>query len=38
MQVISYEQIESLNISPALSVEWVRESFIMKNRSQLPAK
>ncbi|MDE6166686.1 MAG: ornithine cyclodeaminase [Muribaculaceae bacterium] len=38
MQVISSEQIESLNISPALSVEWVRESFLMKKRSQLPAK
>lgn len=38
MIIIPSEQIDSLNISAAESVEWVRESFLMKHRCQLPAK
>lgn len=35
---ITSEEIEALNISARTSVEWVRESFLMKERAQLPAK
>jgi len=38
MLTISSGQIEALNIDPTLSVEWVREAFLMKDRCQLPAK
>lgn len=38
MKVISNEDILSLNISPKSCIEWVREAFIMKSESQLPAK
>lgn len=38
MKIISQQQIRSLNISPALCVEWVKESFALKERAQLPAK
>lgn len=38
MKIISQQQIKSLNISPATCVEWVKESFSIKSKSQLPAK
>lgn len=38
MKIISQQQIRSLDISPSQCVEWVRESFSMKHKSQLPAK
>lgn len=38
MKIISSEQIQNLGIDPALSVEWVREAFLLKERCQLPAK
>lgn len=36
--VIQQEQIEALNIQPSTCVEWVRESFLMKDDAQMPAK
>lgn len=38
MKIISQQQIRSLNISPTQCVEWVKESFSLKEKSQLPAK
>ena len=38
MKIISQKQIRELNISPAQCVEWVRESFSLKETAQLPAK
>lgn len=38
MKIISQEQIKGLNISPATCVEWVKESFSLKEIAQLPAK
>ena len=38
MRIISSEEIEGMGISPAESVEWVREAFLMKDRCQLPPK
>lgn len=38
MKIITSDQIKSLNISSRTSVEWVREAFLMKGRSQLPPK
>ncbi|MDE5552788.1 MAG: ornithine cyclodeaminase [Muribaculaceae bacterium] len=38
MQIITSRDIERLNISPAESVEWVRQAFLMKDRCQLPPK
>lgn len=38
MRIISSEEIEAMGISPAESVEWVREAFLMKDRCQLPPK
>lgn len=38
MKIISQEQIKKLNISPATCVEWVKESFSLKETAQLPAK
>ena len=38
MKIISQEQIKKLNISPAKCVEWVKESFSLKEVAQLPAK
>lgn len=38
MTIISSDDIVRLNISPAESVEWVREAFLLKNRCQLPPK
>lgn len=38
MQIITSQDIARLNISPAESVEWVRQAFLLKDRCQLPAK
>lgn len=38
MKIISSEQIQSLGITPEKCVEWVREAFLIKERSQLPPK
>ena len=38
MKIISQQQIRQLTISPAQCVEWVRESFALKEQAQLPAK
>lgn len=38
MRYITSEDIEILNITPAESVEWVREAFLIKDRCQLPPK
>lgn len=38
MKFVSQQQIKALNISPAKCVEWVKESFSLKDFSQLPAK
>ena len=38
MKIISQQQIRDLNISPAKCVEWVRESFALKEHALLPAK
>lgn len=38
MIIISQQQIRLLNISPATCVEWIRESFAMKQKAEHPAK
>lgn len=38
MKIITQQQIRSLNISPASCVEWIRESFSIKQKADLPAK
>lgn len=38
MKIISTEDILNLNITPGTCVDWVRESFLLKHRSQLPPK
>jgi ornithine cyclodeaminase len=38
MKIISQKQIRALNISPATCVEWIRESFALKQKAELPAK
>lgn len=38
MKIISQQQIRALNISPATCVQWIRESFALKKRADLPAK
>lgn len=38
MKIISQQQIRNLNISPAKCVEWVKESFALKEHALLPAK
>lgn len=38
MRQITDQQIRSLAISPALCVEWIKESFSIKEHAQLPAK
>ena len=38
MKIITQQQIRSLNISPATCVEWIRESFSIKQKADLPAK
>lgn len=38
MKILSQQQIRALNITPATCVEWIRESFALKQDAQLPAK
>ncbi len=38
MKFISTENIKALNISPALCIDWVKESFLMKYRCNMPPK
>jgi len=38
MKILTDEQIRALNISPEESMEWIRQSFLMKDRSRLKAK
>ncbi|MBR5148244.1 MAG: ornithine cyclodeaminase [Bacteroidaceae bacterium] len=38
MKIISQQQIRELNISPSTCVDWVKESFSLKEKSQLPPK
>jgi ornithine cyclodeaminase len=38
MKIITQQQINSLDISPATCVEWIRESFSIKQKADLPAK
>lgn len=38
MKIISQEQIKKLNISPKQCLGWIKESFSLKEVSQLPAK
>ena len=38
MKLITARQIADLKISPALCVDWVRESFSLKHAAQLPPK
>ena len=38
MQIITDSEICRLGITPKQCVEWVTESFLMKNRAQLPSK
>ena len=38
MQIITTDDILSLNISPLTAIEWVKESFLMKSECVLPPK
>lgn len=38
VSVIQQAQIDALKISPATCVEWVKETFLMKDDAQMPAK
>lgn len=38
MKIITQQQINSLDISPATCVKWIRESFSIKQKADLPAK
>ena len=38
MKIISQQQIRELKISPTQCVEWIKESFSLKEKAQLPAK
>ena len=38
MKIISQQQIRALNICPATCVDWIRESFALKQWAELPAK
>ena len=38
MRIVTDKEISELGISPERCVEWVTESFLMKNRAQLPPK
>ena len=38
MKIISQQQIRALSISPATCVEWIKESFALKQYAELPAK
>lgn len=38
MKIISFEKIRDLNITPSQCMSWIKESFLLKDKSQLPAK
>lgn len=38
MKLISHQLVKSLNISPSTCVDWVKESFLMKDSVELPPK
>lgn len=38
MKIISHQQIRALNISPSTCLDWICESFSLKQRAELPAK
>ncbi len=38
MKIIDFKRIQSLNISPATCVDWMRESFLKKAQNLLPPK
>jgi len=38
MKIITHKQICGAGISPAMCVDWVRESFALKSKAQLPPK
>lgn len=38
MKIISQKQIRGLGISPSMCVEWIKESFSLKEKAQLPPK
>lgn len=38
MKIISQQQVRALNISPATCVEWIHDSFSLKQWADLPAK
>lgn len=38
MKIISKNQIKDLHITPSICVDWVKESFSLKEKAQLPAK
>lgn len=38
MKIISQSLIRSLGITPTQCIEWIYESFVLKNMAQLPAK
>ncbi len=38
MKIISHDSISRLNLSPSMCVDWVKESFSLKEMAQLPAK
>lgn len=38
MRLITADEIKRIGLSPSCCVDWVRESFLMKDRAQLPAK
>lgn len=38
MKIISQKKIRDLNISPSQCVDWIYESFALKNQAELPAK
>lgn len=38
VSVIQQQQIDQLNINPKECIEWVKQSFLMKDEAQMPAK
>jgi N-[(2S)-2-amino-2-carboxyethyl]-L-glutamate dehydrogenase len=38
MKIITEQQVKDLHISPSTCVEWIKESFALKSKAQLPAK
>lgn len=38
MKILNHKQIEALGISPKTCFEWIKESFSLKEKAQLPAK